>query len=438
MTHDRAHALLLDLAYGELSPDEAREVSRHAAECSGCAAELERIGAVRARTAPLRDGPEQAGDQGRDALVEAARRAVAGRPTRRWFTRPATLSLGAAAAVMAIVAGVTLKLTGEDLHPAGEERGIAASAPPAAISPSDVAAPTAPETIGGGSPDPGASAGTAPPRRPASRPGRETRAAPAASAAAPVEAERAPAPAMAAAPEAAPQARALAARPSETRELAAPAPAAEAQRARKAQASSEAAAPAAAERTRQEAPDGVPAAGAARDAAPDPARPWRLLEAGGQVILMRHAATEPGLGDPPGVRLGACSTQRNLSEAGREEARRLGETFRARGIPIGRVLSSRWCRCLETARLAFGRTEEWPALDSFFGDPARDADQTAAVRRLLAERPERGNLVLVTHQVNITALTGIVPAPGELVVLTPRADGTFTVAGRIPPPSSAE
>ena len=79
---------------------------------------------------------------------------------------------------------------------------------------------------------------------------------------------------------------------------------------------------------------------------------WALLRAGGQVIVMRHAATDRSLGDPPGFRLGDCSTQRNLSEEGRAQARRMGAAFASGGVPIGRVLSSQWCRCLETARLA--------------------------------------------------------------------------------------
>jgi broad specificity phosphatase PhoE len=174
--------------------------------------------------------------------------------------------------------------------------------------------------------------------------------------------------------------------------------------------------------------------GAAPAASADDAGLWRLLEGGGHVIILRHAATEPGLGDPPEFRIGECSTQRNLSEAGRDEARRLGAAFRARRVPVARVLASRWCRCAETARLAFGRAEAWPALDSFFADPPREPAQTAAVRRLASEHLPDGNLVLVTHQVNITALTGIVPGPGELVVLTPGGDGTFTVRGRMAAP----
>jgi broad specificity phosphatase PhoE len=163
---------------------------------------------------------------------------------------------------------------------------------------------------------------------------------------------------------------------------------------------------------------------------------WDLLRAGGRVVLMRHATTTPGVGDPPGFRPGDCPTQRNLSDAGRDEARRVGAAFRSRGIPIGRVLSSQWCRCLETARLAFGRVEPWEPLDSVFEDRAREPERTRAVRRMVGEvgeRPVDGNLVLMTHGANIQALIGVTPAPGEFVVLVPEANGQFRVAGRIAP-----
>ena len=160
---------------------------------------------------------------------------------------------------------------------------------------------------------------------------------------------------------------------------------------------------------------------------------WALLRQGGQVVVIRHASTDPGVGDPPGFRLDDCSTQRNLSAAGREEARRIGEAFRARGIPVVQVLSSRWCRCLETARLAFGTVEPWPPLNSFFNHRGREPERTRAVQIRVGERPVSGNLVLVTHQVNITALTKISPAQGEMVVLTPQGDGKFRVAGRLAP-----
>ncbi len=165
---------------------------------------------------------------------------------------------------------------------------------------------------------------------------------------------------------------------------------------------------------------------------------WGLLEAGGQVALIRHASTVPGFGDPPGFQLDDCATQRNLSEAGRDEARRIGAAFRARGVPVERVLSSRWCRCLETARLAFGSAEPWAPLDSFFDDRSREPEHTRQVRVLAGDRPPSGNIFLVTHQVNITALTGIFPAQGEMVILTPGGNGSFEVAGRLRPAEAAK
>ena len=103
-------------------------------------------------------------------------------------------------------------------------------------------------------------------------------------------------------------------------------------------------------------------------AAPNDAALWQRLRGGGHVLLMRHAATDPGIGDPPGFVLERCASQRNLSDAGRRDARRIGDALRRRGIPIGEVLSSRWCRCLDTARLVFGRADPAPMLDSMFRD----------------------------------------------------------------------
>jgi hypothetical protein len=93
---------------------------------------------------------------------------------------------------------------------------------------------------------------------------------------------------------------------------------------------------------------------------------WRLFRAGGCVVLMRHAATEPGVGDPPGFRLDSCRTQRNLSDEGRAQARRIAQAFAARNLSPPTVRSSAWCRCTETAQLAFGGYSVWPAINSFF------------------------------------------------------------------------
>jgi len=160
---------------------------------------------------------------------------------------------------------------------------------------------------------------------------------------------------------------------------------------------------------------------------------WALLRGGGQVVMLRHAGTDRTFGDPPGFRLDDCPTQRNLTAEGREQARRLGEVFRARGVSIGRrVLSSQWCRCLETSPLAFGRAEPWPALNGGPRDVERVAARVQDVRALLATPPAGGTLVLVTHGFNIRDITGEMPAEGGLMVFTPLEGGRFTVAGRSP------
>jgi phosphohistidine phosphatase SixA len=158
---------------------------------------------------------------------------------------------------------------------------------------------------------------------------------------------------------------------------------------------------------------------------------WALLKGGGQVILIRHATTTPGVGDPPGMRLDDCSTQRNLDEEGRRDARRTGEAFRARGIPVERVLSSPWCRCLDTARLAFGGAEVWQPLSNLHGRSEHRAEQVRQMRALVGERKSGGNLVLVSHGSTILALTGVSPAPAEMVVVTPQGAGRLGVAGRL-------
>jgi broad specificity phosphatase PhoE len=156
---------------------------------------------------------------------------------------------------------------------------------------------------------------------------------------------------------------------------------------------------------------------------------WEVLKHGGQVVLVRHAITEPGVGDPPGMRLDDCATQRNLSEEGRAHARRIGEAFRKKQVPIGRVLSSPWCRCVETAQLAFGRAEVAEPLSNLFGRPENRERQIAAMKKLLL-KTER-NLILVSHGSTISALTGISPGTGEMVVVKPLGAGRFEVLGRL-------
>lgn len=142
----------------------------------------------------------------------------------------------------------------------------------------------------------------------------------------------------------------------------------------------------------------------------------RRLAGGGFVLMMRHAQTEAGIGDPANFRVEDCSTQRNLSDAGRAQARAVGAALREAGIRVDTVRSSAWCRCRETAELAFGRHEVWPALNSFFdGRPGAQA-QTREVEAFAAGWRPPANAMLVTHQVNITAALGTWTAPGEIVV----------------------
>ncbi|MDR5874305.1 histidine phosphatase family protein [Vreelandella gomseomensis] len=157
---------------------------------------------------------------------------------------------------------------------------------------------------------------------------------------------------------------------------------------------------------------------------------WQALEEGGLVMLMRHALA-PGIGDPPGFERGRCETQRNLSEEGRAQARAIGEAFRERDIPIGAVYASRWCRALDTAELMeLGDVEPAPWLDSFFrGRGDRDVITQAAREQIVAWE-KSGNMLLVTHQVNISALAGRGVGSGEMVVVRPAADG-LEVVGRL-------
>jgi broad specificity phosphatase PhoE len=176
---------------------------------------------------------------------------------------------------------------------------------------------------------------------------------------------------------------------------------------------------------------GVPAVRA--DAADDAL--WRRLRSGGHILLIRHTATDPGIGDPPGFRLGACATQRNLSERGRREARELGAALQDGGVAIGPVWSSRWCRCLDIAKLAFDHAEPAPMLDSMFKDDeaASQAKAKQTIARLAALRGtgrDRDNVALVTHDVNIRVPTRESVAPGGVVVARMEG-GRLAVLGQL-------
>jgi len=157
---------------------------------------------------------------------------------------------------------------------------------------------------------------------------------------------------------------------------------------------------------------------------------WSLLKKGGQVVLMRHAVTNSGIGDPPGFRLDDCSTQRNLSDQGRRDARRVGSEFRARNIALEIVYSSPWCRCIETAELAFGKFEISAALSNLFTHPENRELQVREMRELISA-PGPHNRVLVSHGATIVALTGVSLGTAEMLIVTPLSDGRFVVNGRL-------
>nr|WP_321442611.1 histidine phosphatase family protein [uncultured Cohaesibacter sp.] len=156
---------------------------------------------------------------------------------------------------------------------------------------------------------------------------------------------------------------------------------------------------------------------------------WSELQKGG-VVVFRHALA-PGTGDPASFTLDDCSTQRTLNETGRSDAKRIGDLFRKKNIRVQKVLTSQWCRCRETAELAFpGKPEDAPIFNSFFQDRESEPQQTRAAKRLIGDWSGPGTLVIITHQVNITALTGIFPSSGEGIVVRLEGDA-IKVVGRV-------
>lgn len=176
---------------------------------------------------------------------------------------------------------------------------------------------------------------------------------------------------------------------------------------------------------------GVNGAGARHPMARGVADPYEALRLPGAIALMRHAEA-PGVGDPPGFNMESCATQRNLDDNGRAQARRIGEALTARGIVFDRVLSSPWCRCLETARLVTGREPEVEqSLGSLFGRREQAGTQLAQLRSVIGKLAPEARALLVTHQVVIAGLTDVSPASGEMVVVSRAGDGSLPVIGRI-------
>ena len=170
-----------------------------------------------------------------------------------------------------------------------------------------------------------------------------------------------------------------------------------------------------------------------RAAAESRAALWDALKSGNHIALLRHAIA-PGTGDPAEFTIGDCNTQRNLSQQGRAQAVEIGRQFRLNGIPAARVFSSQWCRCLDTAELLqLGPVQELASLNSFYQRFENREPQTQALREWISNHDLSGVTILVTHQVNITGLTGAYAGSGELVIVHVPQDGDMTVVGTIEP-----
>jgi phosphohistidine phosphatase SixA len=177
--------------------------------------------------------------------------------------------------------------------------------------------------------------------------------------------------------------------------------------------------------------------GAGEDETPGAEGPQAVGEAlrgGGHVLYLRHAATDRTERDALGAPLEDCGRQRNLTDAGREQARRIGEALRRLQIPTGQVVSSEYCRSLETARLAFDRVVPEPLLSGLPPPGEDDYDErVAALRELLGEPPPgTANRVVVGHSWNLEAAADVSIDEGETAVFEPLGGGEFRFAGRIP------
>ena len=138
---------------------------------------------------------------------------------------------------------------------------------------------------------------------------------------------------------------------------------------------------------------------------------------GADVLFMRHALA-PGFGDPTNFDINDCSTQRNLDEQGRKQALNLGEQLRAEGVNYSEIRSSFWCRCYETAELLdIGPVTKFSGLNSFFQQHADRSETLGTLNKYLASLDNESEpVLLVTHQVVISAVTGISPASGGFVL----------------------
>ena len=142
-----------------------------------------------------------------------------------------------------------------------------------------------------------------------------------------------------------------------------------------------------------------------------------ILKKGGNIIFIRHAIA-PGNGDPQNFDISNCSTQRNLSKDGELQALKIGKFFIENDIKLTKVLSSEWCRCKDTAKIAFGNYETKNFLNSFYDERfSENKDkQILDFQKFIRNWNKSGNLVLVTHYVVISEILDLTTSSGEIVI----------------------
>lgn len=161
---------------------------------------------------------------------------------------------------------------------------------------------------------------------------------------------------------------------------------------------------------------------------------WTALRGDGHVALIRHASAPGPAGDPADYKLDNCTTQRNLSEQGSAEARALGERFRLQRVNVGKIVSSQWCRCRQTAELMnIGPIEDAPTFNNAFVLNTKRGELTAGARDMIGAWRGPGTLVVVTHGENIQLILGLRPREGEVIVVAPdqSSEKKMRLIGRI-------
>ncbi len=156
---------------------------------------------------------------------------------------------------------------------------------------------------------------------------------------------------------------------------------------------------------------------------------WNIAQEGNKIILIRHSLA-PGGGDPPGFKIKDCKTQRNLNKKGINQSKKIGKLFKKNKVPVDQVFSSQWCRCIDTAKYAFGDYKIFTALNSTFQTPynKNEGKQLKDLYNFIRNWNGKGkNLVLITHYSIITAVTTAIPSSGEIII----ADKNFKVLGTI-------